>query len=172
MFKLARANIAKLASFALLAGSLAGLAPQAAHADEFQTVLGAGVGAVTGAVIGNSVGGRNGAIIGAGAGGLIGASIANQAGYSRGYTPNTYYQEPAYVVQAPQPQYRLVQPVTYYQQPAYVVQAPQPQYRVVQPVTYYQPAVYSYPAPQPEYIYWREGHHHHGHHYGHHGYWD
>lgn len=155
MFKPAHAHLAKLASVALLVGGLAGLAPQAAHADEFQTVLGAGVGAVTGAVIGKSVGGRNGAIIGAGAGGLIGASIANQNGYARGYAPSGYVAS------------------TYYApQPTYVVQAPQPQYRVVQPVTYYQPAVYSYPVPQPQYIYWREGHHHHGHHYGHHGYRD
>jgi len=148
----AAAKVGKLASFALLAGSLAALAPMA-HADDFNTVLGAGIGAVAGAAIGKSVGGRNGAILGAGAGGLVGASIASQ-NYSGGYAPNpypsqtyyqrpnTYYQPPVVVYQAPQPRYREVQEITYYQ--------PQPQYRVVEPITYYQP------QPQPQYRYWRE----------------
>lgn len=146
----AAAKVGKLASFALLAGSLAMLSP-IAHADDFNTVLGAGIGAVAGAAIGKSVGGRNGAILGAGAGGLVGASIASQQ-YSGGYShntypaqtyyqqPNTYYQPPVAVYQAPQPYYREVQPITYYQ--------PQPQYRVVQPITYYQ--------VQPQHRHWRE----------------
>ena len=159
-------KIGKLAGLALLAGSLAVLAP-VAHADDFNTVLGAGIGAVAGAAIGKSVGGRNGAILGAGAGGLVGASVASQNYSGGGYAHNpypaptyyqqapTYYQQPAVVYQAPQ--YRVVQPITYYQ--------PQPQYRVVQPITYYQ--------PQPEYRNWREerreyrhGHHDHDRGYG------
>jgi hypothetical protein len=95
-----------------LTGSLAGIAPLAL-ADDFHTVLGAGVGAVAGAFIGQSIGGRNGAIVGAGAGGLVGASMAQHGGYSaqhqmpvqqtvtsypypRGYETN-------YLVQAPAP---------------------------------------------------------------------
>lgn len=164
----------RVLSLALLAGSLAGLSPLA-QADEFQTVVGAGFGAVTGALIGNSIGGRNGAILGAGAGGLVGASIANQRNYSPGYAPNpypvattyyqqptTYYQQPVAVYQAPQPQYRVVESNTYYQQPVTVYQAPLPQYRVVQPVTYYQ--------PQRDY-YVRDGYRHNRHH-GHRGDWD
>jgi hypothetical protein len=147
------ARMGNLASLALLAGSLAGLAPQA-HADEFQTFLGAGVGAVTGAVIGKQIGGRNGAILGAGAGGLVGASIASQHYYAPGYAPNPYPVATTYY----QPQ-----PTTYYQQPVTVYQAPQPQYRVVEPVTYYQPAVYTVQAPpiyyRPDYGY---RHHHRG----------
>lgn len=148
----AAAKFGKLASLALVAGSLTGLAPLA-HANDFHTVLGAGIGAVAGAAIGNSVGGRNGAIVGAGAGGLVGASIASQH-HSSGYAPNQYpaanhyYEQPTTYYQ-PQPQYRVVQPVTYYQPP--------PQYRVVQPVTYYQPAVVTWQAPAPQYPHhWRE----------------
>lgn len=143
----AAAKIGKLAGLVILAGSLAGLAP-AAHADEFHTVLGAGIGAVAGAAIGNHVGGRNGAIVGAGAGGLVGATIASQHhGYGQPRVVNHY-----------------PQPVTYYQ--------PQPQYRVVQPVTYYQPAVVTWQAPAPQHRHhWREERrdHYHGHHHGHHG---
>ena len=147
-------NTARVLSLALLAGSLAGLAPLA-QADEFQTVLGAGVGAVTGAVIGRSIGGRNGAILGAGAGGLVGASLANQRNYAPGYAPNPY----PYPVATTYYQ----QPTEYYQQPVTVYQVPQPQYRVVQPVTYYQQPVYV--APQSNY-YWREEYRHHHHHHG------
>ena len=148
----AAAKFGKLASLALVAGSLTGLAPLA-HANDFHTVLGAGIGAVAGAAIGNSVGGRNGAIVGAGAGGLVGASIASQH-HSFGYAPNHYpaanhyYEQPATYYQ-PQPQYRVAQPVTYYQPP--------PQYRVVQSLTYYQPAVMTWQAPAPQYPHhWRE----------------
>ena len=144
------------------------LAPQA-RANDFNTVVGAGIGAVAGAAIGNSVGGRNGAILGAGAGGLVGASIASQH-HNSGYAPSpypvvTHYQQPPTYYQ-PQPQYYVAPPVTYYQ--------PRPQYRVVQPVTYYQPAVVTWQAPAPEYHHWREerrdyhrgrrDHRHHDHH--------
>jgi uncharacterized protein YcfJ len=60
----------------VLAAGLLGSA-SFAQADEFHTVLGAGIGAITGAVIGQSIGGRNGAIVGAGAGGLVGASMVH-----------------------------------------------------------------------------------------------
>lgn len=148
------ARAGMLASLVLLTGGLAGM-PAAAHADDLHTILGAGVGAVAGAAIGNSLGGRNGAIVGAGAGGLVGASIANDGyGYRRSnasvqvYAPNAY-------------------PVSYYQQPAVVWQAPQPQYRVVQPVAYYPQPVYRWQVEQPRYRYWREEERHdHGRHYG------
>jgi hypothetical protein len=103
----------------VLTGSLAGLAPLA-KADEFHTVVGAGVGAVAGAFIGQSIGGRNGAIVGAGAGGLVGASLAQRGGYyeqrqapvqqavigypyQRGYAPNYPVQAPVAMWQAPAP---------------------------------------------------------------------
>jgi hypothetical protein len=162
-FTPAAAKVGKLASLALMAGSLAVLAPQA-HANDFNTVVGAGIGAVAGAAIGNHVGGRNGAIVGAGAGGLVGASIASQH-HGSGYAPSpypvaTHYQQPVTYYQ-PQPQYHVAPPVTYYQ--------PRPQYRVVQPVTYYQPAVVAWQAPAPHYRHWREERRHdHGHHRGRH----
>ena len=107
-------------SLLVLAGSLAGLTPLA-QADEFRTVVGAGIGAVTGAYIGQSIGGRNGALVGAGAGGLVGASIAHQSGYAtqrqapvqpvltgypyqRGYEPYYPVRAPVAVWQAPPPQ--------------------------------------------------------------------
>ncbi|MES2951045.1 MAG: YMGG-like glycine zipper-containing protein [Pseudomonadota bacterium] len=133
-FQPTASSVGKLASLLLLTGSLVGVAPQA-HANDLNTVLGAGVGAVAGAAIGQHVGGRNGAIVGAGAGGLIGASIANQRYAHQGgypvqqayvrtsYPAATYYQQPV-VWQAPQPQYRYAQPVNYYRQPVVVVQAP------------------------------------------------
>ena len=123
----------------VLTGSLAGLAP-IAQADEFHTVVGAGVGAVAGAFIGQSIGGRNGAIVGAGAGGLVGASLAQHGGY--------YEQRQAPVQQA----------VTGYPyQRGYA-----PNYPVQAPV-----AVWQAPAPRP-YVGWREVHERpdHRHHYG------
>ena len=132
----------KWACLALVAGGLA-TASSASRADEFNTVLGAGVGAVAGAVIGQSVAGRNGAIIGAGAGGLVGASIAQQRGsYPVAAVPvqpvvSAYPAYPAY------PSYRYPTPVAYAPPPAVVVPAPVyavPQWR---------------PAPPPH-------HHHHG----------
>ena len=128
-------------SLLVLAGSLAGLAPLA-QADEFRTVVGAGIGAVTGAYIGQSIGGRNGALVGAGAGGLVGASIAHQSGYA------TQRQAP-------------VQPVLtgYPYQRGY-----EPYYPVRAPV-----AVWQAPPPQ-RYEGWRQVQHHRPHsYYGHHG---
>ena len=150
-------KFAKLAGLALLAGSLAVLAP-VAQADDFNAVLGAGIGAVAGAAIGKSVDGRNGAILGAGAGGLVGASIASQ-NYSGGYAPNPYPAQSYYYQQQQQPPayYQHQQPVAVYQAPQQYYYA-QPQYRVVQPITYYQE------RPQPQPRYWREerrDHHHH-----------
>ncbi|MGB2882885.1 MAG: YMGG-like glycine zipper-containing protein, partial [Rhodoferax sp.] len=65
-------------ALAVVAASLTALVIPAAHADEFNTVLSAGIGAAAGAVIGHSIGGHRGALIGAGTGGLIGASVAQQ----------------------------------------------------------------------------------------------
>jgi hypothetical protein len=131
----------KWACLALVAGGLA-TASSASRADEFNTVLGAGVGAVAGAVIGQSVAGHNGAIIGAGAGGLVGASIAQRGPYPIATVPArpavvTYPAYPAY------PNYRYPAPVAYAPAPAVVVPTPvyaAPQWR---------------PAPRPH-------HHHHG----------
>lgn len=162
----AAAKVAQWAGFALVASSLVVLAPQA-RANDFNTVVGAGIGAVAGAAIGKSVGGRDGAILGAGAGGLVGASIASQH-HNGGYAPNqypaaTHYQQPGTYYQ-PQPQYHVAPPVTYHQ--------PRPHYRVVQPITYYQPPVVTWQAPAPQYRHWREErrdyHHGHRHHYRHH----
>ena len=165
LFKPAAAKVAELAGFALVAASLVVLTPEA-RANDFDTVVGAGIGAVAGAAIGKSVGGRDGAILGAGAGGLVGASIASQQ-HNSGYAPSpypatTHYQPPATYYQ-PQPQYHVAPPVTYYQ--------PQPQYRVVQPITYHQPPVVVWKAPPPQYRHWREERrdYYHGHrHYRHH----
>ena len=146
---------------ALLAGTLAGLAPLA-HADDVHTFLGAGVGAVAGAAIGQSIGGRNGAILGAGAGGLVGASIANQ-GYAQqrpsplppAYAPNPY------------PATYYLPPVAHYQPPVVAWQPPPQQVRYVQPVTYYPQPAYTWQAPQQQYNWREERHHGHGHHFGH-----
>lgn len=132
----AATKLGTLASLALLAGALAGVAPPA-HADDMHTFLGAGVGAVAGAAIGQSMGGRNGAILGAGAGGLVGASIANQ-GYAQ--------QRPMPPVYAPN-----IYPATYYQQPV---------------VRYQPPVVAWQAPPQEYRYWREERHHrHHGHHY-------
>jgi len=151
LLKPAATRAGTLASLALLAAGLACVAPRA-HADDFHTIVGAGVGAVAGAAIGQSLGGRNGAIVGAGAGGLVGASIANQGYYSQ--QPQQRY-IPVQQAYAPNPY-----PVTYYQQPVVAWQAPQPQYRNWQPVSYYRQPVTVWQAPQPQYRYWREEHHH------------
>jgi len=131
----------KWACLALVAGGLA-TASSVSRADEFNTVLGAGVGAVAGAVIGQSVAGRNGAIIGAGAGGLVGASIAQRGSYPVAAVPAqpvvaAYPAYPAY------PNYRYPTPAAYAPPPTVLVPAPvyaAPQWR---------------PAPPPH-------HHHHG----------
>lgn len=127
----------KWAGLALIAGGIA-TASSASRADEFNTVLGAGVGAVAGAVIGQSVAGRNGAIIGAGAGGLVGASIAQRGAY-----PYPVAAMPVQPVVNAYPRYSYPAPV-YYAPP---------------PVVVYQPAVYQVET-------WRPHHHDHGHHYG------
>lgn len=95
----------KWACLALLAGSLA-TASSASRADEFYTVLGAGVGAAAGAVIGHSMGGHNGALIGAGAGGLVGAGLAQRTTYPvyPAYPPRAVYVAPPTVlIPAPMP---------------------------------------------------------------------
>ena len=150
-------KLGTLASLALLAGALAGVAPQA-RADDVHTFLGAGVGAVAGAAIGQSMGGRNGAILGAGAGGLVGASIANQ-GYAQqrtspmpAYAPNVY---PATYYQ---------QPVMRYQPPVVAWQPPPPQVQYIQPVNYYRQPVVTWQPPPQEYRQWREERHHYRHH--------
>lgn len=127
----------KWACLALIAGGMA-TASSASRADEFNTVLGAGVGAVAGAVIGQSVAGRNGAIIGAGAGGLVGASIAQRGAY-----PYPVAAVPVQPMVSAYPSYRYPAPVYYAPPPAVV----------------YQPAVYQVET-------WRPRHHDHGHHYG------
>lgn len=136
----------KWACAALVAGACA-TASSTSHANDANLVLGAGVGAIAGAVIGQSVAGRNGAIIGAGAGGLVGASIAQRGGY--GY--------PAAAV--------AVQPVNAYPAypayPGYRYQAPAPTYYAPPPAVVYQPPVYrveTWRAPQHR--------HDHGNHYG------
>jgi hypothetical protein len=106
----------KWACLALLAGILATLSA-ASRANEFHTVLGAGVGAAAGAAIGQSVGGHNGALVGAGAGGLIGASVA------RGHATPAYPMYPAYPVHqthvyAPPPPVVAWQPPVQHWQPS------------------------------------------------------
>lgn len=64
-------------SFALLAGN--------AHALDFGSAIGGGVGAVAGAVIGDSVGGRNGAIVGSGVGAVAGVVIGQSIDGPRYY---------------------------------------------------------------------------------------
>jgi hypothetical protein len=129
----------KWACLALVAGGLA-TASSASRADEFNTVLGAGVGAVAGAAIGQSVAGRDGAIIGAGAGGLVGASIAQQ----RGSRPVAGVPVPPPVAVYPAyPNYRYPTPAAYAPPPAVMVPAP------VYAVPHWRP------APPPR-------HHHHG----------
>lgn len=103
------------------------LASLPSRADEFRTVVGAGVGAAAGAMIGDSMGGPTGAVLGAGAGGLIGARVAQGSGWQqhpvappppvvgyRGYSP------PVVVPAAPPP---MVYPV-----PAYPAYGPPPRH--------------------------------------------
>ncbi len=124
MFTTARNNTV-LRTTATLALAIAGLAAQAAHADNLNPVLGGGLGAMAGALIGQSVGGRDGAMIGAAVGGVAGVSIASDGAYRR-YEParTVVYQEryrPAPVVVYEQPYrpmpaygYREVERVGYY----------------------------------------------------------
>jgi hypothetical protein len=112
-----------LRSTATLVLALAGLAGQAAHADNLNPILGGGLGALAGAFIGQSVGGRDGAMIGAAVGGVAGVSIASD-GQRRRHEPErtvVYQQRPAPVVvyeqayrPAPVYGYREVERVNYY----------------------------------------------------------
>jgi len=120
-------------ALAVVAASLTALVIPAAHADEFNTVLSAGIGAAAGAVIGHSIGGHRGALIGAGTGGLIGASVAQQQGYrSEAYMPaqplGDYYQSyptySAYPTYSTYPAYRAPTPVYYAPPRVVVVRAP------------------------------------------------
>ncbi len=109
----------KWACLALLAGGLATLSSPS-QADDFHTVLGAGVGAAAGAAIGQSVGGRNGALVGAGAGGLVGASIAQ--GHHN--APRAMVMTPAVPVYGAYPSYPSYQSRIYSPPPAVVWQPP------------------------------------------------
>ncbi len=148
---------AKLASFLVLTSALAGMAPLA-HADEGRTLLGAGIGAVTGAAIGQSVGGRNGAILGAGAGGLVGASIANQEYSQQGHRQHG----PLSPANPPATYYRP--PVVHYQPPVAAWQPPRAQIRYGYPNTYYQPPRV-WQAPVQNRYYRRDERHRHRHHH-------
>jgi uncharacterized protein YcfJ len=122
MFTIANSNQV-LRTAATLTLAIAGLAGQAAHADNLNPILGGGLGAMAGAFIGQSMGGRDGAMIGAAVGGVAGVSIASD-GQRRRYEParTTVYQErPAQVVVYEQPYrpmpvygYREVERVNYY----------------------------------------------------------
>lgn len=134
-----------LKALAVVTVSLTALASPA-HADEFNTVLGAGIGAVAGAVIGQSVGGRNGALIGAGTGGLIGASVAQQ----RGYRPMEGMPvQPVYTSYPSYPAYS-----------AYPTYSTYPAYRAPAPVYYAPPRVVVVPAPVYAAPQWRPEHRH------------
>jgi hypothetical protein len=114
-----------LRTAATLALAFAGLAGQAAHADNFNPVLGGGLGAMAGALIGQSMGGRDGAMVGAAMGGVAGVSMASDGQRGR--------PEPARAVVYQEP-YRPA-PVVVYQQP--YRPAPVYGYRVVEQVNYY-----------------------------------
>lgn len=112
----------KWACIALIAGGIA-TASSASRADDFNTFVGAGVGAVAGAMIGQSVGGRNGAIIGAGTGGLVGASIAQHGSYP--YPVAAVPVQPMVSAYPSYPSHRYAPaPVYYARPPAVVYQAP------------------------------------------------
>jgi hypothetical protein len=102
-----------LRTTATLALALAGLAAQAAHADNLNPVLGGGLGALAGAYIGQSIGGRDGAMIGAAVGGVAGVSIASNNERHRQEPVRTAVYEQPYR-QAPVYGYREVERVNYY----------------------------------------------------------
>jgi hypothetical protein len=93
------------------------LASLGAHADNFNPILGGGLGAVAGAFIGQSMGGRDGAVIGAAVGGASGVLIASNAERRREPKRTVVYTE------APRPApvygYRTVERVNYYPVPEY-----------------------------------------------------
>jgi hypothetical protein len=116
MFTSARSSKV-LHTTATLVLALAGLATQAARADNLNPILGGGLGAMAGALIGQSMGGRNGAMVGAAVGGMAGVGIASN-GEGRRYEPprtvvyeQAYRPAPAVVYQQP---YRMVEQVGYY----------------------------------------------------------
>ena len=114
-----------LRTTATLALAFAGLAGQAAHADNLNPILGGGLGAMAGAFIGQSVGGRDGAMIGAAVGGVAGVSIASEGGHRRYEPPRTVVYEPAY-----RPAPMVVYQQSYQPAPVYG-------YREVERVNYY-----------------------------------
>jgi hypothetical protein len=167
MFTSAR-NSKILRTSTTLALALAGLAGQAAHADNFDPILGGGLGAMAGALVGQSMGGRDGALVGAAVGGVAGVSIAsdNQR-YRLEPAHREVYQRPyrpAPVVVYEQP-YRPA-PVVVYQQP--YMPAPTYGYRVVEQVNYYPPRGYVQRGWERHDGYRRDWEHRGG---GHHG-WD
>jgi hypothetical protein len=114
-----------LRTTATLVMAFAGLATQAAHADNLNPILGGGLGAMAGAMIGQSVGGRDGAMIGAAVGGVAGVGIASEGQrrhyeQARGAVYQESYRPPPVVVYeqpyraAPVYGYREVERVNYY----------------------------------------------------------
>jgi len=95
------------------------LAALSAHADNFNPILGGGLGAVAGAVIGQSMGGREGAVIGAAIGGAAGVTISSNGNRHNETVRTVVYQD------APRPV------------PAYG-------YQVIERVNYYPPQNYGY----------------------------
>jgi uncharacterized protein YcfJ len=75
---------ARASAAALLTVAALGLTG-AAHAGNYDAVLGAGVGAAAGAIIGQQVGGRQGAVIGGATGAVIGATVGNNANHGGGH---------------------------------------------------------------------------------------
>lgn len=71
-----------------------GLVAPAAHALDFGTAVGGGVGAVAGAVIGDSVGGHHGAIVGSGVGGIVGAVVGHSVSETGYRHPHSGYYAP------------------------------------------------------------------------------
>jgi len=126
-----------LRTTATLILAFAGLAGQAAHAENLNPILGGGLGAMAGALIGQSVGGRDGAMIGAAVGGVAGVSIASEGQYHRSEPVRNvvydqpYRQTPAVVYEQP---YRQA-PVVVYEQS--YRPAPVYGYREVERVNYY-----------------------------------
>ena len=124
MFSSATSN-KLLRTTATLTLALAGLAGQAAHADNLNPILGGGLGAMAGALIGQSMGGRDGAMIGAAVGGVAGVSITSEGQRRRSEPVRTvvydqpYRQAPVVVYeQAYRPMpvygYRELERVNYY----------------------------------------------------------
>lgn len=99
----------------VLVGATLLVASHSSRADEFRTVVGAGIGAAAGAIIGDSIGGPTGAVLGAGAGGLLGARVAQIPGGQRVSPPAP----PPGAIYYPQQPVRM-QPVPVIAQPVYL----------------------------------------------------